>query len=91
MRFGMFDQIEDPGGVALGELYRHRLDLAVRAEQAGFWGYHKSEHHMLPLDAAPSIGLWLSAIAVAGQGSRPPPGVRRDRRYRLFRRMVGVG
>ncbi len=63
MRFGMFDQIEDPGGVALGELYRHRLDLAVRAEQAGFWGYHKSEHHMLPLDAAPSIGLWLSAIA----------------------------
>jgi alkanesulfonate monooxygenase SsuD/methylene tetrahydromethanopterin reductase-like flavin-dependent oxidoreductase (luciferase family) len=63
MRFGMFDQLEHPGGVPLHQLYRDRLALAVRAEEAGFWGYHKSEHHMIPLDAAPSINLFLAALA----------------------------
>lgn len=63
MRFGIFDQSEQPGGVDLGSLYRSRLELAERAEQAGFWGYHKSEHHLIPLDHAPSIGIFLSALA----------------------------
>jgi alkanesulfonate monooxygenase SsuD/methylene tetrahydromethanopterin reductase-like flavin-dependent oxidoreductase (luciferase family) len=63
MRFGMFDQIEDPGGVELHRMYRDRLDLAVRAEDAGFWGYHKSEHHMIPLDAAPNISVFLAALS----------------------------
>lgn len=59
----MFDQIEDQGGVPLQRLYQERLDLVVRAEEADFWGYHKSEHHMIPLDVGPSIGVWLSAVA----------------------------
>lgn len=63
MRFGIFDQSEQPGGVALGELYERLFDLAVRAEMAGFWGYHKSEHHLIPLDHAPSIGIFLGALA----------------------------
>lgn len=63
MRFGVFDQLEQPGGVPLHELYRDRIDLAVMAEDAGFWGYHKSEHHMIPLDAAPSINVFLGAVA----------------------------
>ncbi|MGY9081911.1 MAG: LLM class flavin-dependent oxidoreductase [Acidimicrobiales bacterium] len=63
MRFGIFDQGEQPGGLALGELLESRLTLAERAEDAGFWGYHKSEHHMIPLDHAPSIGIFLAALA----------------------------
>ena len=63
VRFGMFDQIEIRDGVALGELYEQHLDLLVTAENAGFWGYHKSEHHMIPLDAVPNIGLFLAAAS----------------------------
>lgn len=63
MRFGMFDQMEQPGGLDVGELYESRLTLAERADQAGFWGYHKSEHHMIPLDHAPNVGIFLGALA----------------------------
>ena len=63
MRFGMFDQSEQSGGLPAAELYESRLRLAERAEAGGFWGYHKSEHHMIPLDHAPSIGLFLAALA----------------------------
>ena len=63
LRFGVFDQSEQPGGLTQGELYASRLDLVERADQLGFWGYHKSEHHLIPLDHAPSIGLFLAAVA----------------------------
>ncbi len=63
MRFGVFDQGEQPGGVALGALLESRLALAERAEEVGFWGYHKSEHHLIPLDHAPSMGVFLGALA----------------------------
>ena len=56
LRFGLFDQLEHPGGVPLHQLYRDRIALVAKAEQAGFWGYHKSEHHLIPLDAAPELG-----------------------------------
>ncbi len=59
----MFDQLEQPGGLDPGELYESRLTLAQRAEQGGFWGYHKSEHHMIPLDHGPDIGIFLAALA----------------------------
>lgn len=59
----MFDQVEQPGGLALGELYESRLALAARADEGGFWGYHKSEHHLVPLDHAPSISVFLAAVA----------------------------
>ena len=63
VRFGIFDQTEQPGGMSPGELYESRLRMAERADEAGFWGFHKSEHHMIPLDHAPSIGLFLAALA----------------------------
>lgn len=59
----MFDQSEQPGGLDLGALYKSRLAQVERADQAGFWGYHKSEHHMIPLDHAPNIGIFLGAAA----------------------------
>lgn len=63
LRFGIFDQLEQPGGMPLHQLYDEHMDIVVKAEQAGYWGYHKSEHHMIPLDAAPSINLYLAALA----------------------------
>jgi len=63
LRFGVFDQSEQPGGLNPAELYASRLALVERADELGFWGYHKSEHHLIPLDHAPSIGLFLAAAA----------------------------
>ena len=62
MRFGIFDQIE-VSGEPLHQLYKERLEYVKAADQAGFWCYHKSEHHMIALDAAPSIGLFFAAAA----------------------------
>ena len=61
MRFGMFDQMERTTA-PIGEMYRDRLRLLEVADEAGFWCYFKSEHHLTPLDMAPSTSTWLSAI-----------------------------
>ncbi|MEZ5657055.1 MAG: LLM class flavin-dependent oxidoreductase [Burkholderiaceae bacterium] len=63
IRFGVFDQTEQPGNLSAIELFESRLALAELAERLGFARYHKSEHHLTPLDHAPSIGLFLAALA----------------------------
>jgi alkanesulfonate monooxygenase SsuD/methylene tetrahydromethanopterin reductase-like flavin-dependent oxidoreductase (luciferase family) len=62
MRFAIFDQMERLD-TPLHQVYRDRLALLEAADQAGFWCYFKSEHHMTPLDTAPSISTWLAAVA----------------------------
>jgi alkanesulfonate monooxygenase SsuD/methylene tetrahydromethanopterin reductase-like flavin-dependent oxidoreductase (luciferase family) len=62
MRYGMFDQIEVTGQ-PLYELYRERLALVRVADEAGFERFHKSEHHMIRLDAVPQLGLFFAAAA----------------------------
>ena len=62
MRFGIFDHMEH-ADVALGDLYEQRLQLLEAADEAGFWGYHKAEHHFTPLDAAPSSNVFLAAAS----------------------------
>jgi alkanesulfonate monooxygenase SsuD/methylene tetrahydromethanopterin reductase-like flavin-dependent oxidoreductase (luciferase family) len=62
MRYGMFDQIE-VNDQPLHELYRDRLELVRAADAAGFERYHKSEHHMIRLDAIPQMGLFFAAAA----------------------------
>jgi alkanesulfonate monooxygenase SsuD/methylene tetrahydromethanopterin reductase-like flavin-dependent oxidoreductase (luciferase family) len=62
MRYGIFDQIEATGQ-PLSDLYRDRIALVCAAEDAGFERYHKSEHHMIPLDAIPQSGLFFAAAA----------------------------
>jgi alkanesulfonate monooxygenase SsuD/methylene tetrahydromethanopterin reductase-like flavin-dependent oxidoreductase (luciferase family) len=62
MRYGIFDQIEVTEQ-PLNELYRERLELVRAADEAGFERYHKSEHHMIGLDAIPQIGLFFAAAA----------------------------
>jgi alkanesulfonate monooxygenase SsuD/methylene tetrahydromethanopterin reductase-like flavin-dependent oxidoreductase (luciferase family) len=62
MRFGMFDQIERRAA-PIGQMFRDRLRLLETADEAGFWCYFKSEHHLTPLDMAPSTSTWLAAVA----------------------------
>ncbi len=62
MRYGIFDQIEVTGQ-SLHDLYRDRLAVVRAAEDAGFERYHKSEHHMIRLDAIPQLGLFFAAAA----------------------------
>jgi alkanesulfonate monooxygenase SsuD/methylene tetrahydromethanopterin reductase-like flavin-dependent oxidoreductase (luciferase family) len=62
MRFAIFDQMERLD-IPLHQVYRDRLALLEAADQAGFWCYFKSEHHLTPLDTAPSISTWLAAVA----------------------------
>jgi alkanesulfonate monooxygenase SsuD/methylene tetrahydromethanopterin reductase-like flavin-dependent oxidoreductase (luciferase family) len=62
MRYGIFDQIE-VSGQPLHDLYRDRLALVRVADDAGFERYHKSEHHMIKLDAIPPMGLFFAAAA----------------------------
>jgi alkanesulfonate monooxygenase SsuD/methylene tetrahydromethanopterin reductase-like flavin-dependent oxidoreductase (luciferase family) len=63
LRFGLYDLMEMRPDVGLDQLYRERFELIAAAEQAGFWGYHTTEHHLSPLDATPSPGLFLAAAA----------------------------
>lgn len=62
MHFAIFDQMERLD-TPLHQVYQDRLALLEAADQAGFWCYFKSEHHMTPLDTAPSISTWLAAVA----------------------------
>lgn len=62
MRYGVFDQVEITGE-PLGQLYKDRLELIRTLDEAGFAYYFKSEHHMIPLDAMPQIGLLFAAAS----------------------------
>ena len=70
MRYGVFDQIEI-SGQPLGQLYRDRLELIRTLDDAGFTHYFKSEHHMIPLDSMPQIGLLFAAAAESTQPHPP--------------------
>jgi alkanesulfonate monooxygenase SsuD/methylene tetrahydromethanopterin reductase-like flavin-dependent oxidoreductase (luciferase family) len=62
MKFGIFDYI-DQRGEPLNRLYDDRMELICAAEQAGFTGYHVTEHHVTPLSTTPSPSIFLAAAA----------------------------
>jgi alkanesulfonate monooxygenase SsuD/methylene tetrahydromethanopterin reductase-like flavin-dependent oxidoreductase (luciferase family) len=62
MEFGIFDyidQCDEPAARTLDE----RMALLRAAEDAGFRGYHLTEHHATPLSLAPSPTPFLAAAA----------------------------
>lgn len=62
MRFGIFDHMErrdEPPGVQL----ENRLQMLEFADAAGYWCYHKAEHHFTVLDIAPSSNVFLAAAS----------------------------
>jgi len=60
--FALFDQMENAGDSPLADQYRDHLQLARLADEAGFTHWFKSEHHHVPLDIAPSVNVFLSAV-----------------------------
>ncbi|MBV9173182.1 MAG: LLM class flavin-dependent oxidoreductase [Chloroflexi bacterium] len=65
LEFGIWDHFEqqDPERVPLTQQYAERLELIVQAERLGFSRYHIAEHHLTPLDMAPSPNVFLAAVA----------------------------
>jgi alkanesulfonate monooxygenase SsuD/methylene tetrahydromethanopterin reductase-like flavin-dependent oxidoreductase (luciferase family) len=62
MKFGIFDYI-DLRSEPLPRTYDERMALIQAAEEAGFYGYHVTEHHATPLSATPSPAVFLAAVA----------------------------
>jgi alkanesulfonate monooxygenase SsuD/methylene tetrahydromethanopterin reductase-like flavin-dependent oxidoreductase (luciferase family) len=62
MKFGIFDYI-DQRNQPVHRLYDERMQLLRAAEEAGFYGYHLTEHHVTPLSSTPSPMVYLAAAA----------------------------
>lgn len=62
MKFGIFDYI-DLRDEPLQKIYDDRMLLLRAAEEAGFTGYHLTEHHATPLSMTPSPTVFLAAAA----------------------------
>ena len=63
LEFGIWDHFERLPGVPIARQYEERIQLIVEAERLGFSRYHIAEHHLTPLDMAPSPTVFLSALA----------------------------
>ena len=63
LEFAIWDHFERQDGVTLERQYAERYERVVQAEQYGFTGYHVAEHHLTPLDMAPSPIVYLAALA----------------------------
>jgi alkanesulfonate monooxygenase SsuD/methylene tetrahydromethanopterin reductase-like flavin-dependent oxidoreductase (luciferase family) len=65
LEFGIWDHFEQqaPEAVPIGRQYDERIQLIVEAERLGFTRYHVAEHHLTPLNLAPSPTVFLTAVA----------------------------
>jgi hypothetical protein len=63
LEFAIIDHFERQDGMTLECQYAERYELVAQAEQYGFTGYHVTEHHLTPLDIAPSPIVYLAALA----------------------------
>ena len=62
MKFGIFDYI-DQRNEPVHKLYDDRMELLAALEDAGFYSYHLTEHHVTPLSSTPSPTVFLAAAA----------------------------
>jgi alkanesulfonate monooxygenase SsuD/methylene tetrahydromethanopterin reductase-like flavin-dependent oxidoreductase (luciferase family) len=65
LEFGLWDHFENRGDVPVAQQYAQKIALLREAERLGFVGYHIAEHHLTPLDLAPSPNVFLAALAQA--------------------------
>jgi alkanesulfonate monooxygenase SsuD/methylene tetrahydromethanopterin reductase-like flavin-dependent oxidoreductase (luciferase family) len=65
IRFGVWDHFERRPRLPLDVQFQEKIALLQEAEQLGFVGYHIAEHHLTPLDMAPSPNVFLAALAQA--------------------------
>jgi len=60
--FGIIDHL-DRQDRPVAQTYAERLDLLRRYDEAGFYGFHLTEHHFTPLGLAPSPLVFLAAAS----------------------------
>jgi alkanesulfonate monooxygenase SsuD/methylene tetrahydromethanopterin reductase-like flavin-dependent oxidoreductase (luciferase family) len=65
VQFGIWDHFERRPGVSVAEQFREKVALVQEAERLGFTHYWVAEHHLSPLDLAPSPSVVLAALAQA--------------------------
>jgi alkanesulfonate monooxygenase SsuD/methylene tetrahydromethanopterin reductase-like flavin-dependent oxidoreductase (luciferase family) len=65
VEFGIWDHFENRRDVPVEQQYAEKIALLREAERLGFSGYHVAEHHLTPLDLAPSPNVFLAALAQA--------------------------
>jgi alkanesulfonate monooxygenase SsuD/methylene tetrahydromethanopterin reductase-like flavin-dependent oxidoreductase (luciferase family) len=70
IRFGIWDHFERRPGLSVHEQYQQKIALLQEAERLNFYAYHLAEHHLSPLDLAPSPGIFLAALAQATERLR---------------------
>jgi alkanesulfonate monooxygenase SsuD/methylene tetrahydromethanopterin reductase-like flavin-dependent oxidoreductase (luciferase family) len=75
VEFGIWDHFEQRPGVPLARQYQEKVQLICHAERLGFSHYHVAEHHLSPLDMAPSPSVFLAAAAQATSRIRIGTGV----------------
>ncbi len=73
MQIGLFDHLERSEDRPLSTQFDERLEFAVAADEADFYGLHVAEHHCSPLNMIPVPGVWLSAVARATKRLRFGP------------------
>lgn len=65
VRFGIWDHFERRPDVSVARQYHEKIQLLQAAERLDFHAYHIAEHHLTPLDLAPSPNLFLAALALS--------------------------
>jgi alkanesulfonate monooxygenase SsuD/methylene tetrahydromethanopterin reductase-like flavin-dependent oxidoreductase (luciferase family) len=65
IEFGIWDHFERRPGIPVEQQYQEKIALLCEAERLGFYCYHVAEHHLSPLDMAPSPHVFLAALAQA--------------------------
>jgi alkanesulfonate monooxygenase SsuD/methylene tetrahydromethanopterin reductase-like flavin-dependent oxidoreductase (luciferase family) len=65
IEFGIWDHFERRADIAIADQFREKVELVQEAERLGFTHYWVAEHHLSPLDLAPSPSLMLAALAQA--------------------------
>jgi alkanesulfonate monooxygenase SsuD/methylene tetrahydromethanopterin reductase-like flavin-dependent oxidoreductase (luciferase family) len=65
IEFGIWDHFERRPNLPVEQQYEEKIALLCEAERLGFYCYHVAEHHLSPLDIAPSPNVFLAALAQA--------------------------
>src|SRR5215217_53450 len=75
VEFGIWDHFERRPGITPAVQYQEKIRLVQEAERLGFGHYWVAEHHLSPLDLAPSPSVFLAALAQATSRIRIGTGV----------------
>lgn len=75
LSFGVWDHFERRPGITVSDQYAQKIELVREAERLGYASYHVAEHHLSPLNLAPSPTVFLAAVAQATSHIRIGTGV----------------